>query len=104
MIKHLVCAGVLAVILGVGFGCATSTSKKLNRLELGMSEAQVRNVLGNDYIAKASMTDTNGARLQLWEYTDKKTQDVYRIYFKDGQLAEWGQRGNLEFPVLTVPK
>lgn len=104
MKKHLILPGLLAMVLCAGFGCSTSTAQKLNRLDLGMSQAQVKKILGNDYIAKASMTDTNGARLQMWEYTDKKTQDSYRVYFKDGQLAEWGTRGSLDFPTLTLPK
>jgi len=104
MKKYLVLPGLLAMVLCASYGCSTSTAQKLNRLDLGMSQAQVKKILGNDYIAKASMTDTNGARLQMWEYTDKKTQDAYRVYFKDGQLAEWGSRGSLDFPVLTLPK
>ena len=104
MKKYLVLPGLLAMVLCTNYGCSTSTAQKLNRLDLGMSQAQVKKILGNDYIAKASMTDTNGARLQMWEYTDKKTQDAYRVYFKDGQLAEWGSRGSLDFPVLTLPK
>ena len=79
-------------------------SKKLNRLDLGMSPAQVKNILGNDYIAKASTTDTNGLHLQMWEYTDKKTADIYCIYFKDGLLALWGPRGRVDFPQLNLPK
>lgn len=79
-------------------------SQKLNRLDLGMSPAQVKKVLGSDYVAKASTTDTNGFRLQMWEYTDKKTQDSYCIYFKDGQLALWGPRGRVDFPQLNLPR
>ena len=104
MKKHLVHSGLLAVILCAVFGCSISTAQRLNRLDLGMSQAQVKKILGDNYIAKASMTDTNGSRLQLWEYTDPKTQDDFRVYFKDGQLAQWGPKGNQDFPVLTLPK
>jgi hypothetical protein len=102
--KYLVLSGLLVLILCVSFGCSSSMSQKLNRLDLGMSPAQVKKVLGNDYIAKASTTDTNGLRLQMWEYTDKKTQDAYDIYFKDGVLALWGPRGRVDFPQLNLPK
>ncbi len=104
MNKFLVCFGFLALVICAGFGCSTSTAHKLNQLDLGMTQPQVRKILGDNYIAKASTTDTNGARLQLWEYTDKKTQDAYYVYFKDGELAQWGPRGKLDFPVLTTPK
>jgi hypothetical protein len=104
MKKHLLLFGLLTVTLCAILGCATSVAHRLNRLELGMSQAQVKNVLGDDYIAKASATDTNGSRLQMWEYTDKETKEPYRVYFKDGQLAQWGQNGRLDFPELNLPK
>jgi hypothetical protein len=103
-LKHLVGFGLLALFLCAGLGCSSSMSQKLNRLDLGMSPAQVKKILGNDYIAKASTTDTNGLRLQMWEYTDKKTQDIYCIYFKDGVLALWGPRGRVDFPQLNLPR
>ena len=102
--KPLILFSLLASILCLGFGCSSSMSKRLNRLDLGMSEAQVKKVLGDNYIAKASTTDTNGSRLQLWEYTDKKTEDVYCVYFKDHQLALWGPHGRVDFPQLNLPK
>jgi hypothetical protein len=104
MKKQFVHFALLAMVLCASFGCSTSTAQKLNRLDLGMSQAQVKKILGDDYIAKASTTDNSGARLQMWEYTDKKTQEAYRVYFKDGQLAQWGTRGSLDFPTLNLPK
>jgi hypothetical protein len=97
-------AVALAVILGASFGCSTPTAQRLNQLDLGMSQAQVKKILGDNYIAKASKTDASGAHLQLWEYTDKKTGEAYRVYFKDGQLAQWGTQGKLDFPELNLPK
>ena len=104
MKRNLVPLSYLALSLLAGFGCATSTAHKLNQLDLGMSQAQVKKILGDDYIAEASTTDTNGSHLQLWKYTDKKTQDAYHVYFKDGELVQWGPKGKLDFPVLTSPK
>ncbi|MGA2788518.1 MAG: outer membrane protein assembly factor BamE [Verrucomicrobiota bacterium] len=104
MKKHLVFSGLLALILFAGFGCSTTTGQKLNQLDLGMSQAQVKKILGDNYIAKASTTDTNGVHLQLWVYTDKNTQEAYRVYFKDGRLAQWGSQDKLNFPELNLPK
>ena len=101
--KHIL-SGILAVLFTVVVGCSTPTSQLLNQLELGMTQAQVKKILGNDYIAKASKTDANGALLQLWEYRDKKTEEAYRIYFKDGQIAQWGTQGKMDFPDLILPK
>ena len=104
MKNTLIHFGLAALLLGVGFGCSTSTSKRLNQLEIGMSQAGVKKILGNDYIAKASMTDSNGVPLQLWIYTDKNSQADYRVYFKDGKLAQWGTQDKLDFPALNLPK
>jgi hypothetical protein len=92
----LICAGVIA-------GCSTATSKRLNQLELGMTQAQVKKILGNEYVVKASKTEANGSVLQMWEYRDSKTEEAYRIFFKDGTLAQWGTQGRMDFPDLHVP-
>ena len=103
MNKLLVRFVTLAVALLVIAGCATRLSRKMNRLELGMTGPQVKKILGDDFIVKAAKTTANGSTLQLWEYTDKKTEATFQLYFKDGQLAQWGSRGQLEFPELTLP-
>jgi hypothetical protein len=103
MNKLLVRFVTLAVALLVIAGCATRLSRKMNRLELGMTGPQVKKILGDDFIVKAAKTTANGSTLQLWEYTDKKTEATFQLYFKDGKLAQWGSRGQLEFPELTLP-
>jgi hypothetical protein len=103
MKKLLVRFGTLAVALLVIAGCSTPLARKMNRLDLGMTGPQVKKILGDDFIVKAAKTTTNGSTLQLWEYTDKKTQATFQLYFKDSQLAQWGSRGQLEFPELTLP-
>jgi hypothetical protein len=103
MNKLLVRFVTLAVALLVIASCSTRLSRKMNRLELGMTGPQVKKILGDDFIVKAAKTTTNGSTLQLWEYTDKKTEATFQLYFKDSQLAQWGSRGQLEFPELTLP-
>jgi hypothetical protein len=39
----------------------------------------------------------------MWEYTDKKTEEGYQLYFKDGQLAQWGSHGVHDFPEMVMP-
>lgn len=98
-------AGMLAVLsFAVLTGCSTPIAKKLNRLELGMTQAQAKKILGDDYAVKASRTDANGSTLQLWEYRDEKTEEAYAIYFKDGLLAQWGTPAKMDFPELILPK
>lgn len=100
MISH--CA--LAFTVMVVAGCSSSFSKRLNRLELGMTQPQAKKILGDNYVVKASRTDTNGATLQMWEFRDKKTEEAYHIYFKDGTLAQWGLPSRQDFPELNLPK
>ena len=95
---------ILALALLSGTGCASSLSKRLNRLELGMTTAQTKKILGDNYVVKASRTDASGATLQMWEFRDKKTEEAYSIYFKDGFLAQWGLPSRQDFPELNLPK
>jgi hypothetical protein len=84
-------------------GCSTPIAKRLNRLELGMTQAQAKKILGDDYVVKASRTDASGATLQLWEFRDEKTEENYALYFKNGLLAQWGTPAKMDFPELNLP-
>ena len=101
--KYILTAA-FAVLFTAVLGCSTPIGKRLNRLELGMSQAQAKKILGDDYTVKAARTDANGATLLLWEYRDSKTEESYAIYFKDGLLAQWGTPAKLDFPELNLPK
>ena len=97
--------GMLAVLLFLGLaGCSTPIAKRLNRLELGMTQPQAKKILGDDYVVKAARTDASGATLQLWEFRDKKSEEAYALYFKNGLLAQWGTPAKLDFPELNLPK
>ena len=85
-------------------GCSTPLAKRLNRLDLGMTQAQAKKILGDNYVVKASRTDANGSTLQLWEFKDEKTEENYCLYFKDGLLAQWGTPAKMDFPELNLPK
>jgi hypothetical protein len=95
------CALLFAVI---GVGCSTPMAKKLNRLEIGMNQAQVKKILGADYVVKASKLDADGAALQLWDFHDEDKAETYSLYFKDGILAQWGTPAKMAFAELNLPK
>ncbi len=95
---------ILGLLLLSAAGCSSSFSKRLNRLELGMTTAQTKKILGDSYVVKASRTDVAGATLQMWEFRGKKTEEAYSIYFKDGFLAQWGIPSRQDFPELNLPK
>lgn len=101
--RILGCYFLLSLLL-MAAGCSTPMAKRLNRLELGMTQAQVKKILGDDYVVKASRTDAKGSTLHLWEFRDKKTEENYCIYFKDGLLAQWGTPAKLDFPELILPR
>jgi hypothetical protein len=101
--RFLFGSALLSVLL-LAAGCSTPLGKRLNRLELGMSQAQVKKILGDDYVVKASRVDAKGSTLHLWEYRDQKTEESYSIYFKDGVLAQWGTPAKLDFPELFLPR
>lgn len=105
MIKSLVVVACCAVfVASIGVGCSTAMAKKLNRLEIGMNQAQVKKVLGTDYVVKASKLDAEGAALQLWDFHDEDKAETYSLYFKDGILAQWGTPAKMAFPELNLPK
>lgn len=104
MKRQTLCSYLLALLVLTIVGCSTPIHKRLNRLELGMTQPQAKKILGDDYIVKASRTDATGSTLQLWEFRDKKTEETYAIYFKDGLLAQWGTPAKMDFPELNLPK
>ena len=99
-----ICTICFVLLTLIWVGCSTPIAKRLNRLELGMTQAQAKKILGDEYTVKASRTDANGATLQLWEFRDTKTEEAYSVYFKDGLLAQWGTPAKMDFPELNLPK
>lgn len=91
-------------MLMLAVGCSSSFSKRLNRLELGMTQPQAKKILGDEYVVKASRIDTNGSTLQMWQFRDEKAKESYNLYFKDGILAQWGLPTKQDFPELILPK
>lgn len=104
MKTHILLVSLLAGLLVAIVGCSTPMAKRLNRLELGMTQAQAKKILGDDYTVKAARTDAAGSTLLLWEFRDKKTEETYALYFKDGLLAQWGTPAKMDFPELILPK
>jgi uncharacterized protein YcfL len=103
MINRTTSTCTLALVLFLVAGCSSSFSKRLNRLELGMTQPQTKKILGDEYVVKASRVDTNGSTLQLWQFRDEKAEESYNLYFKDGVLAQWGLPAKQDFPELIMP-
>lgn len=65
------------------------TSKKMNRLELGMSKEQVTQILGNEYtIAEKRLQDSN--EIEVLSYRDSYYNDEFYLFlFKNQKLEKW---------------
>lgn len=77
---------LLALVLA---SCATF-SEKTQGLQLGMSEAQVKDRLGSEYQVKASKYAADGQPVEVWQFQDPKSNEIYWVYFKGGKLVQWG--------------
>jgi hypothetical protein len=80
---------LLSVLAAVIASCATM-SEKVNTLQLGMSTTQVKGILGTNYVVKAAKTNSQGQKVELWEYKEDKNSDPYWIFFRDDKLVQWG--------------
>ncbi len=69
--------------------CATF-SEKTQGLQLGMSETEVKGRLGSDYQVKASKYASDGQPVEVWQFQDPKSREIYWVYFKGGKLVQWG--------------
>lgn len=78
--------GALAFALAA---CSTM-SENTQKLQLGMSTAQVKDILGGDYSTRASKYAADGQPVVVWEFKDPSTHDTYWAYFKGDRLVQWG--------------
>ncbi|MFH1062710.1 MAG: hypothetical protein V1747_07510 [Candidatus Omnitrophota bacterium] len=84
-------------------GCA-GVGQKINRLSISMQKDEVRSLIGNTFVAKASKVDATGNVLEMWEVTDPKTKATYQIFFLNDKVSQWGKSEDLKaFPELHAP-
>lgn len=115
-------AGILAVLVSIASGCATS-SKKLIELRLDMSKTDVQNALGEPTVARGAIRNKFGQVIEVWEYrlalpSDDSAGQVigksvltlmtlgigatefrgekrnYWLYFLRDKLVQWGEAGD----------
>lgn len=115
-------AGILAVLVSIVGGCATS-SKKLIELRLDMSKTDVQNALGEPTVARGAIRNKFGQVIEVWEYrlalpSDDSAGQVigksvltlmtlgigatefrgekrnYWLYFLRDKLVQWGEAGD----------
>lgn len=114
--------GILAVLVSIASGCATS-SKKLVELRLDMNKTDVQNALGEPTVARGAIRNKFGQIIEVWEYrlalpSDDSAGQVigksvltlmtlgigakefrgekrnYWLYFLRDKLVQWGEAGD----------
>ncbi|MDE1172038.1 MAG: hypothetical protein PW734_12665 [Verrucomicrobium sp.] len=86
MTRHRLLA--LAVVL-VLTACASFT-QQTQKLSLGMSTAQVKDILGGNYTVLASRYGQDGRPSEFWQFRNPDSGQLFSIYFKDDKLVQWG--------------
>ncbi len=85
----------LAVVALALVSCAAPITQRSQKLQQGMTQAQVKRLLGNDYVVKATRPNSEGKVIALWEFMDN-AGNIYDLYFKDDSLVQWGNPASLK--------
>lgn len=93
--RLLLLSGMAVIFLSA---CA-SYDKRVNRLELGMTQPQVERLLGNDFTNKAARVEADGTQTRLLEFTHPRTNRTTWVFFRNGRVVQWGSPDSLRtFP------
>lgn len=102
--RHKILSLIVIISLAVSLSGCAGLGQKINRLSINMNKEEVRNLIGNNFSAKASKVNPDGNVVELWEITDPKTKATYQIFFLNDKLSQWGGREDLKcFPELHAP-
>ncbi len=69
-------------------GCA-STESQAQKLQLGMTLADVTKLLGSDYTTVGARTEADGTPVSVIKYEIKRKEPLF-LYFRKDQLVQWG--------------
>ncbi len=111
------------LLLCVGLGACSTSTKHLTTLSLGMTQPDVTQALGHPHTARGSIKNRFGQTVEVWEYVLNKPRTgsqvaagatltvltfglaapvllapgkeaAFWLYFVDGKLGRWGQAGD----------
>jgi len=79
----------------VAVGCS-NTSRKISKLQLGMSPDDVLDKAGEPFTRRAAKVYEDGRTTEIWEYVSRVALDPrnYWVYFEDGKVVQWGEPGD----------
>ncbi|HEY8966167.1 MAG TPA: hypothetical protein VIM58_06980 [Candidatus Methylacidiphilales bacterium] len=89
---HLIWMAAVALVFA---SCSAPITQRSQKLQQGMTQAQVKALLGTDYVVKATKPNAEGKTISLWEYMDSNG-NIYDLYFKDDSLVQWGTPSSLK--------
>ncbi len=97
--KNLKSLFMYCCLLGCFFtmGCVffTKDVKILQKIEIGMSKDQVRQMVGEPVSVRGAIRNKEGQVVEVWTYILKRPgphhNENYWLRFVDGKLVQWGQ-------------
>jgi outer membrane protein assembly factor BamE (lipoprotein component of BamABCDE complex) len=99
-VSKALCFALMVVLLA---GCATTPSTKIVNLALGMTQDEVKQVMGTPFAVRASKMYDGGGSAQVWEYIppvfsraafSDKYDKTYWVYLENGKVVQWGEPGD----------
>ncbi|NCD34099.1 MAG: hypothetical protein EOL87_11895 [Spartobacteria bacterium] len=86
-----------ALVLVVS-GCSTPPSSKVKNIELGMSQGEVLEQMGEPSTIRAAQIYEDGKVTEIWEYIPAMftmNPRTFLMIFQDGSLVQWGLESDL---------
>ena len=87
---------ILTVFSQTGCALFCTSVKRLQDLEIGMTKAQVKQVIGEPSLARGAIKNKDGQLIEVWTYNLARPgcirPQTYLLRFQDSKLAQWGQR------------
>lgn len=87
---------ISGVLLGA-VGCSSIPAKKISGVELGMTPSEVKDVMGEPTMVRASKVYDDGQTGTVWEYSPAWFEFNPRgfwITFRNERVVQWGEPGD----------
>lgn len=86
---------LMVAVVGVLAGCA-HPYRDTPDLRLGMTNDEVRDVMGDPTAIRASKVYEDGQTTEVWEYLSGIALNPknYWVHFENGKVVQWGEPGD----------
>lgn len=89
--------GFLALIAVIALVGCSSPSKKIVKIELGMSPDEVEDQMGKPSTIRAAKVFEDGQTTEVWEYLPRFLElnpRTFWVYFENRKVVQWGLPGD----------